>query len=92
MLCDDIKCDDCGWRGSDCTCPAYKGPAWTKQRREYDAEKAAYEKMPWWNRLEYWDPIGLAVWQSGGQYRLIPTFDQALTFNMKRNQNPCFVD
>jgi hypothetical protein len=92
MLCDDAKCDDCGWRGCDCTCPSYKGPSWSPERRKYNEEKAAYEKMQWWNKIEYWDHILLMVWQSQGQNRLVPTFDQASTFNMKRNPNPCFVD
>lgn len=85
MLCDDAQCDDCGWRGCDCTCPREKGPSWSPERRRYD-----YNKMQWWNKLELFDPIALSIWQSQGQYRLVPSYEQSLT--IRKKENPCFVD
>jgi len=85
MLCDDAKCDDCCQYGCDCTCPKIMGPSWSPERRRYN-----YNKLQWWNKLEFFDPIALAVWQSGGPNRLVPSFEQSET--IKKKDNPCFVD
>lgn len=90
MLTDTLKCDDCLQRGCDCECPKYKGPSWSIERITYEKERAAYEALQWWNKLEFWEPILLAAWQGAG--RFVPTYDQALTFKMERNPNPCFVN